>query len=423
MTSRDALLSLLVAVAAGGLIGAEREQAQRAKRAGEFGGIRTFPLVALLGATGALLRPIAGVWVVGVGFAALALLLAASYVRSRDGDVGISTEIAALLTYVLGAVAATPELGHDRHLVVVVCSGITMLLLALKAPLHRFAAKISRDDVYATTRFVLLALVVLPVLPNRTYGPLDVINPFNIGLMIVLVAGLSFAGYVAARVTSAEKGLLVTGLLGGLVSSTAVTLTFAGRAKEDRATAPLCAVAIVAASATMFPRVLVTLSIADASLLPTVAIPLAIMTLAAYAFAWLLYRKTARAELADPVPFHNPFELRRAVQFGLLYGLVIFVAKGAQTYFGTRGVLASSVLAGLTDVDAITLSLAALHRGGLEASVASAGILAAAATNTVVKAVLAVAIGGKALGRRVAPALLVALVLGMAGFGLIVVVM
>jgi len=414
MTLQDALLSIAVAIAAGGLVGAERQQAHAGRPGSDFGGVRTFPLVALTGAIGAMLRPIFGEWLLAALLAAIVVLLAISHARTKD-DLGVSSEIAAIVTFVLGAVAGTHEILPDgqRYLLVAAGAATTMGLLAVKRPLHGFIARVSEDDVYATAKFVLLALVVIPLLPNRTVGPLEVINPFKVGLMIALVAGIGFAGYVAVRVVGGHRGLLVTGILGGLVSSTAVTLTFAGRAKETPAIAPLSAVAILAASSMMFARLVVVIGVVDGPLLATVALPLGTMAATGFIIAAIWVRKSGRnTESTDPVPLRNPFALKQAVQFGLLYGAVLFVAKAAQIYVGKSGLYASAILSGLADVDAITLSLTELHRSGTEASVVATGITLAAVTNTLVKGTMAATVGGWALGRRVGMAFLVILVAG-----------
>jgi uncharacterized membrane protein (DUF4010 family) len=416
MTLRSALISLAVAVAAGGLIGVERQQARTKSAGGDFGGVRTFPLVAVLGATGALLQPLIGAWILGVLLGAVVVLLGVSHARAKDQDLGVTSEIAAIVTFVLGVVAASPALMADvpRYQLVAAVAATTMTLLALKRPLHGFVANISENDVYATAKFVLLALVVIPLLPDATFGPLNVLNPFKIGLMITLVAGTSFAGYVAARLIGSRRGLLVTALIGGLVSSTAVTLTFAGRAKADSAIVPLSTVAILAASSTMFARLIVVVAVVDRPLLGSLVLPLGAMAVTGYVAATALYlREVNRAGSTEPVPLHNPFELKRAVQFGLLYAIVLFVAKAAQTYAGSTGIYASAVLAGLTDVDAITLSLVDLHRGGMSAGIATAGITLAAITNTLTKAGMAIFVGGSQLGKRVGLALLI--VLGAGG--------
>lgn len=414
MTLQGALLDLAVACVAGALVGVERQQAHAAEKDEEFGGVRTFPLFALLGCIGSLLRPAAGPWVLVAMLVAATVMLAISHARDAQKDIGITSEVAALVTFGAGALAGSEDLleAQQRYVLVSSVSALTMGLLALKKPLHGLVARLSSDDLYATAKFVLLALVVIPILPDRTFGPFEVLNPFKVGVMIALVAGISFAGYVAARALGSDRGLLVTGLVGGLVSSTAVTLTFSARAKEEPKLAPLSAVAIGAASSTMFARIVVVVAAVDRPLLATLAAPLVTMAVVGVLVAAFVYRHDVSGKRSEAVPHRNPFELKRAIQFGLLYGVVLFVAKAAQTYLGTAGVLGSAVLAGLTDVDAITLSLTELHRDGMAASTATLGITLAAITNTLVKAGLAVVLGGRALGKRVSVVLGSAIVAG-----------
>jgi uncharacterized membrane protein (DUF4010 family) len=447
MTLQQTFVSIAVAVAAGILIGAERQQAQATivapgveengsasrRQAPDFGGIRTFPLIALLGALGALVRPLAGMWLLGGLLLGVIAFVAVSHAWSgRRGDIGISSEVAGLVTYVLGALALMNDLVPDdsqRYLLVGGCAAMTLALLALKQPMHQFVGRISPDDIYATTKFLMLGLIILPVLPNKAFGPLLVLNPFKIGMMILLVAGISFTGYLASRLVGQDRGLLLTGFLGGLVSSTAVTLTYAGKAKKESRLAPLCAVAIVVACSTMFGRVVAVVAVVDRALLSALVWSLGTMAVVGFVASVGLYVKTNLAakkdDSADEAPsnaekggvaLRNPFELKQAVTFGLLYGGVLFVAKAAQTYLGSGGLYASAVLAGLTDVDAITLSVTDLHRSGLETSVAATAITLAAVTNTIVKSTMAVTIGGKALGKAVAPILGGALVAGGIAF-------
>jgi uncharacterized membrane protein (DUF4010 family) len=415
MTLPEAVLSVAVALAAGALIGAERQQAQSEAKQRDFGGIRTFPLVALAGACAGLLQSAVGVWAFVALFAGIAVLLAISYAQSAGEHLGISSEVAALVSFALGAIAASPQLLPDgpRYLLVAAIAASTMSLLALKRPLHGFIDRVSEDDVYATAKFVLLALVVIPVLPNRTYGWLDVINPLKIGLFTAIVAGISFAGYVAIRLFGGQRGMILTGVLGGLASSTAVTLTFSGRVKGNERFEKLAAIAIVAASSTMFLRMLVIVGVRDHALLPRLALSLGAMAVAGYAGATFLYRREATDPGgSEPVPFRNPFELRHALAFGLVYALVLVVVKAAQVYIGSIGLYLSAVIAGLADVDAITLSLAELHRGGTAPEVAARGIALAAISNTLVKMTMAWLIGGWSLGRRVGGVLLVAVAIG-----------
>lgn len=427
MELRQALISLGVAAAAGALIGAERQQSllrreesdedgPRSMARQEFGGIRTFPLISIAGALGAMLEPAAGLWILAILLLGVSALLTVGYLRtSSDTDTGLSTEIAGLITFVLGAVAAMPALLPDpqRYLLVAAGAAVVMVLLAFKRPLHGFVSKVRADDVYATAKFVVFALFVLPILPDRTYGPLSVLNPFKVGIMICLVAGVSFAGYVAARLVGGQLGLLVTGVLGGLVSSTATTLTFSGRAKEQPALIASCAIAILAACSIMFARILVMVSVVDRALLGSVVVSLGTMTAVGLLIAGALYwRSSTQTREASPIPLRNPFQLAQAVKFGLVYAAVLFIAKAAQTYVGARGVLVSALVAGSTDADAIVLSLADLHKGGLDERTAVTGITLAAVANTLMKAGIAWALGGRALGRVVGGALLVTLAAG-----------
>jgi uncharacterized membrane protein (DUF4010 family) len=413
MSPEHPVIAIAVALAAGALIGAERQQAHGGA---EIGGIRTYPLLALAGAVAGLLRPVVGDWILVAVLGGIAAILVASFLRSKEQDPGVTSEVAALVTALLGVLAATPQLlpAGERYLLVAGSASVVMALLALKKPLHGFISKVSTEDVYATVKFAVLAAVALPLLPNEDYGPLQALNPFKIGLMVVLVAGVSFAGYVTARAVGGGKGFVMTGLVGGLVSSTAVTLTFSGRAREHRALARLCAVAIIVASSVMFGRMIVLIATLDPRLLVDTGWPLGAMTLAGLAAAFVLYRRTTHEKVAEAVPLTNPFALKKALTFGAIYAVIKLVSKAAEVYAGDAGVLASAFLAGLTDVDAITLSIADLHRGGLSTGTATAALTIAAGANTLFKAGLAFSIGGRELGWRVGVAFLVAAIVGAA---------
>lgn len=427
MGLRESLVSLLVAAACGIVLGAERQQSQLSKeRTRDFGGVRTFPMISLLGALGAMAAPVAGMWLLGGAFIGVIAFVAISHARtSGDGHLGISSEVAALLCFALGAVSAMPGIMPDRerHLLVGSVTAGALALLALKRPLHSFIATLAPEDVYATVKFVVLVLVVLPALPDHAYGPFAAFNPYKIGKMIVLVAGVSFAGYIAARVVGQHRGLLAAALLGGLVSSTAVTMTYAGRAKSEPSLVSLCAVAITAACSVMFARIVVVVAVIDRPLLPSLAPTLGVMAVAGFAGSLALYAKARKGEKPeDPtgeaeVKLKNPFELRQAISFGLVYALVLLIARAAQAWLGTGGLYVSAVAAGLTDVDAITLSVTEMHRGGLAQTVATVAISLAAVTNTLVKTGLATSLGGAALGKRVGAVLGGAMALGGATAG------
>lgn len=416
MAFTDIFLSFLVALAAGSLIGLEREQSRAlGGKPGMSGGIRTFPLIALSGALAALLAHAVGAWAILGTLLALGAFLSISYYEEwkRDQAPGLATLVAALITFLLGVLALLPGLPlatRERYLLIIASASVVMALLSFKAPLHRAAAQMSEDDIYAAAKFVILALVVLPLLPDRTVGPLQVLNPFNVGLMIVLVAGISFIGYVLTRAVGEKESLALTGVLGGLVSSTAVTISVASRARAAPETMPLAAMAILAASATMFARILAIVGIVDLGLLPGLLGPIGAMMVVGY-LAGLAYYLRARHRLqqTEPVAHRNPFELRTALRFGIFYALVIVLSKAALSRFGDAGLHVSSLLAGLADVDSIVLSVTRFHLAGLAEQTAATAITLAAMTNTVVKAGLAWWLGG---WRLAGPLLL--------GFGLVV---
>lgn len=410
------LLCLAAALAAGLVIGAEREQGGHTT----FGGVRTFPLLTLTDALGALMS----IWVL-IGLAlSVGALLTVSYLRdTRQGDdemIGLSTEIAAIATFALGALTTAEWTGLPmRERLLLVGAGATAVLglLALKRTLHDFVRnRVSRDDVLATAKLLLLSVVILPILPDRDVGPWDALNLRGIGVLVVLISAIGFAGYVAIRVFGAEKGLGLTGLLGGLASSTAVTLTFSGRAKQNPELITACAVAIVLASATMYPRVAVELWAVSPSLALAAAGPLglaALVSLAGGGIFFLQLRGEEGAAVREGLELKNPLTLSSAFKFALLFTVVLVVSKAAQTFFQDTGVVLSAVVAGLATVDATSLSVARLHaEGSLEMDMALAAVGAAIASNTLSKATIALVLGGPALALRVGAAMGAAVIAG-----------
>lgn len=418
MTYEDIFLGFLVALASGALIGIEREQSAAHEHKPRLGGIRTFPLLALAGALSALLAHSLGVWPVLGALLVIGTLLAVSYFEewTRDATPGVTTEVAALITFLLGVMALLPDLpmgSGARYLLIVSSAAVVMALLSFKAPLHRAVARVSEDDIYATAKFVILALVVLPLLPNRTMGPLSVLNPYDIGIMVVLIAGVSFLGYIATRMVGESKGLAVTGALGGLVSSTAVAVGLSGRAAKTPALIPGAAGAIMTASSTMFLRILVIVFLVDFDLIPALIVPLGVMTLVGYGMSAVFYlRQPVQAPETKGLIHRNPFALTLAFRFGLAYAGIIFGAQAARLYFGEGGLYAASVLAGLTEVDAITLSVARFHQEGLAGYSAATAITLAAMTNSLVKAAITAWLGGRALALRVTGGLLLTVMAG-----------
>jgi uncharacterized membrane protein (DUF4010 family) len=419
MAFEDIFWGFLIALGAGALIGLQRQQSRDEEKGPGVGGVRTFPLIALAGALSAFMAHTMGVWPVLGAMVIIGVFLTVSQYQEwrRSADPGITSPVAALITFLLGVLALAPEIPlpvGDRYLLIVASAGVVMALLSFKEPLHQAVARISDDDLYATAKFVVLAVVVLPLLPNRTYGPFNVLNPFHVALMVLLIAGVSFFGYIAMRIAGLRYGLVAAGLLGGLVSSTAVTVSLATRAREAPTATALAAVATVLASSMMFLRTLVVIGVVAPVLVKTLIWPLGSMAAVGFGAALTLYLRARRVSPeAPPVSCRNPLELGPALKFGLFYAVVIVVAQGARSLLGDQGLYASSVLAGTTDVDAITLSVAQFFRDGLAAETAAVAITLAAITNTIVKAGLAAWFGGRELAAQVALALGATLVLGV----------
>ena len=390
-----------VALGLGMLIGLERERTRGEERT--FAGVRTFSLVALLGATAVYVGEQSGLpWIVGLVFlAVVALVVAAYHVTAQNGGIGATTEVSVLVTFLIGSMCAWNEVGVAGAVAVV-----TMLLLALKGWLHDLAKRIEPSDVEATLKFAIITLIVLPLLPNTNYGPpgLEVINPYKTWLMVVLIAGLNFFGYILVKVVGREHGLGITGLLGGLVSSTAVTLSFSQRSRVEPDLAPVLALAILLAWTVMFFRVVVEVGVVNPSLARDLALGMVLMGAVSLVICILLWRRGHSREKAEVASGHNPFELGDAVKFGMLFAVVIFVASAAQVYFGNTGLYVAGALAGLTDVDAIALSMAQLaHQDPASSGAAARTIVIAVISNTMVKCGLAIWLGAPSMRRTMVP--------------------
>ena len=389
------------ALGLGMLIGLERERTRGEEKI--FAGVRTFALVALLGATSVFAGEQAGLpWIPGLVFVAVLVLVAVAYlVTAQSGSIGATTEMSLLLTFFIGGMCAWGQVGVAGAVAVA-----AMLLLALKGWLHNLASRIEPSDVEATLKFAIITLIVLPLVPNENFGPtgLEVINPYKTWLMVVLIAGLNFAGYILVKVVGREHGLGITGLLGGLVSSTAVTLSFSQRSRTEPGLAPVLALAILLAWTVMFFRVVVEVGVVNLALAKDLALGMLTMGVVSLLICYLLWRRGRSSEKAEVEAGHNPFELGDAVKFGALFAVVIFVARAAQVYFGDTGLYLAGALAGLTDVDAIALSMANLaQQDPSSASAAARTIVIAVISNTMVKCGMAIWLGAPSMRRTMIP--------------------
>ncbi len=391
-----------VALALGLLIGLERGWKRRSDAEGtRIAGLRTFGLLGLLGGILALLAGELGPLVLAFGFAAVAALLVLVHLQSvrarNEPDRGITSLVAALLTFTLGGMAGIGYSGAAAAGAVV-----TALLLNLKPALHGWLERLSRDELLAVLKLGLISVVVLPVLPNRGYGPWDALNPYAIWWLVVLIAGISFVGYFSMKMLGAQRGIPLTGLFGGLTSSTATTLSFARMGRRQPRLAPILASGVAVAAATMFPRILLEVAVVNPGLLTRLAPAIAVVTLLMLLGAALLWWHSPGPAESGDVQLKNPFEISPALQFAALLALVMVLAEAARQWFGDTGVFVLAAVSGLTDVDAITLSMARMARGDLAPDAAVGAILLAAGVNTAVKVVLAAILGGAGMALRLA---------------------
>jgi len=402
-----------LALAVGLLLGAER---QRGHGAG-FGGVRTFPLYALAGAVGGLF----GGWVLAAFAVCVGAFLTVAYVRASAGespDLGMSTEVTALVAFALGALSTTEALGlgmRDRAVFVAALATATLALLALKAPLHGFVSRVSQEDVYATTRVLVLAAIVLPLLPDEDLGPWDSINPRAIGVLVLLVLGISFVGYVAMRVLGPRRGLALSGLLGGLASSTATTLVLARTTREAPGAVAPVASAIALAGGVMFPRILLEVAVASPSLAwasaPAFGTAGAVALLGAGVAHWTPSQRPPGG--GPELPVANPMTLRGAGEFGLVFAVVLLISGFAAERFAAAGVLATAAATGSVDASAIALSVGRLHAvGRIDVVSAQLAVAIGAAANTAAKVALAGVVGGPRLALRTGAVLAAALAAG-----------
>lgn len=384
-----------IALFAGLLIGVERGWKQSAMpEETRVMGLRTFALIGLMGGFWGLLGEAWGPILPALGGIGLALLLGVTYWRSvsEQGDVGCTTEVAAMLTYALGVVAMA---GYPTEAAAGAVA--TAILLEMKTRLHGLLDRLTADELRGTLMLLLISVAILPLLPNQGYGPFDALNPYLIWWMVVLIAGIQFAGYVAVRVAGSRYGILLTGMVAGLMASTPLALSFARLGRQQPWMVPTLACGILAASSMMFPRALVVATVIAPGLLKTLAWPLlAMMAVGILSAGWLWWRGRVAREPEFPV--RNPFELWPAIRFGLLLAAIMLAVTAAREWLGDSGLYAVALISGLTDVDPVTLSFARLASNDQVWHVATNGIVIAAMANTLFKGGLVWVAGGRQMG-------------------------
>lgn len=395
MDDLAALPPLLTSLGVGLMMGLERE-----RRGNTNAGLRTFGLVGLAGAVTALLAGQAGApWLLpAVALGLLAMMVAADWHRGDpDGAPDTTTTVALLLCFLFGAL-----LWHGHLLLTVAMAlGVTALLY-FKAELHDVTHKLTRQDIVSFLQFALITFVVLPVLPDQGYGPYGQLNPYRIWWMVVLTSGLSLAGYAALRIAQGARLVPLLGVLGGLVSSTATTLVFSRRMRDDPRQEDVAVAVILIANLVLLVRVGVLAAVVAPGLLPDLVPVLGLGLLAGAAASLRGWGRLAHSE-AVPPEMDNPAGLRQALAFGAVYAVVLVAIAALHDRAGSAGVYTVAALSGLTDMDAVAISLFQLATGGqLGGAEAARGVVIALGANLLFKNGLVAVIAGRAPGLRIA---------------------
>jgi uncharacterized membrane protein (DUF4010 family) len=415
-TQLDAAIRLAVAALAGMAVGLEREWSGHATGpAARFAGVRTFFLLGAIGGVAGLLlaqgqTAISASLLLG----ASALVVAAYLTAARRAPEAIdgTTETAAVLVLGTGLLAGIGSLALASGIV-----AVTLLLLGEKEAIRAFVQRIGREEMFAALRFAVLALVVLPLLPEGPFGPFGGIRPRALWTVVLIFSGVNFAGYLARRALGDTRGYLAMGALGGLVSSTAVTLSFSRQSRDEPDHSAALAAGTIAACTVVLVRVVVVLLVLNAALAPGVGMGLAPMFAVGVVLIYLGHRREPDGKPRKPAgESKNPLRLGSAILMALAFQVVLTILNLFQERFGDSGILASAALAGLTDLDAITFGMSQLAQNAAMVSVAAQALILATVVNTVFKTALALVLGSPAYRRLAVPGLFVVALAGAAGF-------
>ncbi|EKO3854474.1 MULTISPECIES: MgtC/SapB family protein [Vibrio] len=393
--------NLFVALLLGAIVGTQRGWVMRNSVEGSrVAGIRTFSLVGLLGGLVGILANLYTPLLLGFALIALVILACIAFViqQRKSEDISITGVVSLVITFVLGSLAVSGE-----PVLAAAAAVITAVVLDNKRELHQALQRLQEYELDAALRLLLISIVLLPLLPNQAYGPWNALNPYEIWWMVVLIASISFVGYFAIKIGGAKRGILFTSVFAGLSSSTALTLQFSHLSREQSSISPLLASGILLSCGTMFPRLLIVLSVINPQLVTLLWPIVMIMMIVLYFPAWWIWRRSEVGKVEQSNKQTNPLALQSALFFGVVLAVIMLLSHALSDLFGNAGVLILSALSGITDVDAISLALGRQSTQTLSVETAALGILIAASVNTVVKMGMVVAIGDKALWRRVAP--------------------
>lgn len=388
----DPFVAVGLALLLGLLVGVQRQLQQHL-----LAGVRTFALITLLGAICGLLVPVAGGWILAAGLLAVSIALVignALAIKQGSTHPGITTEVSALVMFAVGALVATGQ--HELGAAIGVSVAV---LLQAKDFLHSLTMKLGEKDVRAVITFALLTFVILPLAPNQTFGPFGVLNPHNIWLMVVLVVGISLGGYLLYKFGGTRVGIFLGGILGGLISSTATTASYAKRTRNAESAAVAAAVVLLIATCVMYARVLIYVFVVARDHFLVIAPPIAAVLLATALVSGILALRNKGGTLTIPEQ-ENPTELKFAMLFALVYALVLLLIAAAKEFVGDSGLYIVAAISGLSDMDAIALSTARLaHASDIDPLAAWRTILVAAASNMIAKGMIVASLANRRLKR------------------------
>ena len=405
MNPTEAIYAFLVAVLLGFLIGLERER-KREFSGSIFAGVRTFPLIALFGAACGVLSHNAGRWMMMVGLLSISSLLLLAYWRGSAGTkVGGTTEMAALVAFTMGILA-----GLGDYVAALAGAVLVTGILSLRDELRVLSGAVTRADLFALVQFAAVSLIILPIIPNENLGPWGVWNPRSIWLLVVLISGISFVGYILSKLISTDRSIGLSGFIGGIASSTAVTLSFSEQSRKNAELSQLFSGGVLAATAVSMVRLLILVGIIQPRLVLAALPGFGLYFLICALGGWLFFRR-AKKEQVESAKLENPFELKTALSFALLFAFVLLMTRAAQEFLGEGGIFIASALSGLTQLVAITLTLAKEAGDGLAIAVAVKGLAVALMTNSLFKAGLTFSLGTARFARYVS---LVVILAGLA---------
>ncbi len=410
MDNHNEILLLAVSLSLGLLIGIERGWQERdAAEGSRVAGVRTYGLISLLGGLAALIGTQLGWPALGLMFLAVAVVFVAVYVANleRSPDSGITSLVAGLLSFNLGALVI---LGYAVE--AAATAVITTIVLGFKPVLHGWLRRLEPHELRAALKLLLISVVLLPVLPDQGYGPWGALNPYELWWMVVLVAGISFAGYFSMKAAGPGKGAMLTGLFAGLASSTVLTLHFSRLAQARPEIRPALVPGILIACATLFPRMLVVTAVINIELCYDLLIP-SLLMFAIVLIPTLLWWREGLMVQHESARIKNPLDLGSTLRFGLLLAVIMLLAEGLKSTWGNAGIYLLAITSGIADVDAVNLSLARMSLDGLSVRIARDGVLIAVSVNTAVKGLLASSIGGRKLTLPVTLPLVVAAAAGV----------